>query len=76
MGKLLKAAKGGDKRQMLVELRDEIASTIEECESGRDMAALSKRLMEIVEEIEVIDAAESSDMNPLQAAQAEFGNDG
>lgn len=76
MGKLLKAVRSDDKRLMLAELRDKIATTIEECDSGRDMASLSKRLMEVVEEIETIDAASSEKMNPLQASQAEFGNGG
>lgn len=76
MGKLLTAVRSDDKRRMLAELRDKIAVTIEDCESGRDMAALSKRLMEVVDEIEAIDSARSEDMNPVQAAQAEFGNGG
>ena len=70
MGKLLDAVKDGDKRRTLVELRNEIASTIEECESGRDMAALSKRLMEVIEEIAAIDAAKAERDNPLQKARA------
>lgn len=70
MGKLLDAVKDGDKRQTLVELRNEIASTIEACESGRDMAALSKRLMEVIEEIAAIDAAKAESDNPLQKARA------
>lgn len=32
------------------------------------MAALSKRLMEVVEEIEAVDAAKATEMNPLQKA--------
>ena len=72
MGKLLDAANAGDKRRMLVELRDEIARTIEACESGRDMAALSKRLMEIQDEVEAIDATSAKAANPLQKAQAKF----
>lgn len=72
MGKLLDAANAGDKRRMLVELRDEIARTIEACESGRDMAALSKRLMEIQDEVEAIDAVTAKAANPLQKAQAKF----
>ena len=72
MGKLLDAANAGDKRRMLVELRDEIARTIEACESGRDMAALSKRLMEIQDEVEAVDAIAAKAANPLQKAQAKF----
>ena len=69
MGKLLQAVQSGDKRKMLAELRDEIAQTIEGCESGRDMAALSKRLMEVVEEIEEIDHRKAATKNPLQVAR-------
>lgn len=52
MSELLKAAKSGDKRQTLIALRDKIAETIENCDSGRDMAANSKRLMEVMAEID------------------------
>lgn len=69
MGKLLTAVKSGDKRSMLCELRDEIACTIEECASGRDMAALSKRLMEVVDEIDEIDSIEQATDSPLQKAR-------
>lgn len=69
MGKLVSAAKKGRKRDMLVALRDEIAEQIEATSSGRDMAALSKRLIEVVEQIEDLDAATSKSSNPLQAAR-------
>lgn len=51
---LLEAAKSGDKRATLLALRDKLAETIENCESGRDMAANSKRLMEVMAEIEAL----------------------
>ena len=69
MGKLVSAAKKGKKRDMLVALRDEIAEQIEATSSGRDMAALSKRLIEVVEQIEDMDAATAQTANPLQAAR-------
>ena len=56
MGDLLKAAKSGDKRATLIALRDKLAATIENCESGRDMAANTKRLMEVIAELEKIPA--------------------
>lgn len=49
---LLEAAQSGDKRATLIALRDKLAETIENCESGRDMAANSKRLMEVMAELE------------------------
>ena len=54
MAELLEAAKTGDKRATLIALRDKLAETIENCESGRDMAANSKRLMEVMAEIEAL----------------------
>lgn len=51
---LTEAAKSGDKRATLIALRDKIAETIENCESGRDMAANSKRLMEVMAELEAL----------------------
>lgn len=51
---LTDAARSGDKRATLIALRDKIAETIEDCESGRDMAANSKRLMEVMAELEAL----------------------
>ena len=51
---LTEAAKSGNKRDTLIALRDKLAETIENCESGRDMAANSKRLMEVMAELEAI----------------------
>ena len=52
MPTLTEAARTGDKRGTLMALRDLIAAQIESCESGRDMAALSKRLMEVMAELD------------------------
>jgi len=49
---LVEAAKSGDKRLTLIALRDKLAATIDSCESGRDMAANSKRLMEVMAELD------------------------
>ena len=54
MTNLIEAAKSGDKRATLIALRDKLAETIQNCESGRDMASNSKRLMEVMAEIEAI----------------------
>ena len=54
MADLVKAAQSGSKRETLEALRDKIASSIQDCESGRDVAALSKRLMEVVNEIDAL----------------------
>lgn len=54
MTNLVEAAKSGDKRATLIALRDKLAETIENCDSGRDMASNSKRLMEVMAEIEML----------------------
>ena len=54
MTNLVDAAKSGDKRATLEALRDILASTIQECESGRDMASNTKRLMEVMAELEAL----------------------
>jgi hypothetical protein len=51
---LIDAARSGDKRATLIALRDKLAETIQNCESGRDMASNSKRLMEVMAEIETL----------------------
>lgn len=54
MTNLVDAAKTGDKRATLIALRDILAQTIQECDSGRDMASNTKRLMEVMAEIEAL----------------------
>ena len=52
MTNLVDAARSGDKRETLIALRDILAATIQNCESGRDMASNTKRLMEVMAELE------------------------
>lgn len=54
MTNLIDAAKSGDKRATLIALRDILAETIQNCESGRDMASNTKRLMEVMAELETL----------------------
>ena len=54
MTNLVDAAKTGNKRATLIALRDILAKTIQECDSGRDMASNTKRLMEVMAEIEAL----------------------
>lgn len=68
MGKLLDAVRGGDKRAILLALRDETAEAIENSASGRDIAALSKRLMEICDSIDAMPNPE--DANPIDEMAA------
>lgn len=48
---LTDAAAGGDYRETLVALRDELAAAIEGTDSARDMAALSARLLDVLKEL-------------------------
>ena len=68
MGKLLDAVRGGDERRTLEELRDVVATSLENECSPRDMAALSKRLMEICREIKALPSEE--DVNPVDEMAA------
>lgn len=58
MTNLIEAAKSGSKKETLIALRDILAETIQDCESGRDVASNSKRLMEVITEIEAIEKEE------------------
>lgn len=51
---LVDAAKSGNKRATLEALRDILATTIQNCDSGRDMASNTKRLMEVMAELEAL----------------------
>ena len=57
----VKEAAAGSYRGLLVALRDSIAGQIDEGIQARDLASLSRRLLEISREIEAIDAAENGD---------------
>ena len=64
---LVEAAKSGDKRKTLVALRDILAKTIQECESGRDMASNTKRLMEVIAELALMDKEEAEERKRIEA---------
>lgn len=51
------AAEGGSTRELLVAMRARIAKAVEDPNTpARDLAALTKRLVEVVRDIEAIDA--------------------
>ena len=62
----------GDRRASLVALRDAVAETIDARDSARDIAALSKRLMEVMDEIDALPDPEA-EANPLDAAKRKRG---
>lgn len=73
MDNLVSATKSGDRRRTLIALRDRIAATIDSCESGRDMAALSKRLMEVMDEIDSMPSEVDED-TPLARARKKIAS--
>ena len=68
MATLEQSAATNDRRKTLIALRDKLARTIDECESGRDIAALSKRLMEVMEELDALPDPKK-EKNPVQLAR-------
>ena len=68
---LVSAARSGNRRETLEALRDKIASSIQDCESGRDVAALSKRLMEVMGELDAL--PKPSEADELEELQAIYG---
>lgn len=56
------AADSGDRRDLLVTLRSRIAKDIDDPNTpSRDLAALSRRLLEIAKDIEALDAEDADD---------------
>lgn len=69
---LLEAVRTGDRRTALVALRDAVAETIDAKDSARDIAALSKRLMEVMAEIDALPDPEA-EASPLDVARNKRG---
>ena len=68
MATLAQAAKKNSRRETLIALRDKLAVSIDSCESGRDIAALSKRLMEVMGELDALPDPNAG-KNPAQIAR-------
>ena len=70
---IAEAASSGTTRDVLVASRDRIARALDDPNiSARDLASNSKRLMELIREIEATDAREAEDADS-GAAQVEDG---
>lgn len=71
---VVEAAQGGSTRELLVATRDRIATAVENPNTAaRDLAALTKRLMETVREIEAIDAREAQEAGEnVEVSDGEF----
>jgi hypothetical protein len=64
------AAKDGSTRELLVAMRDRTAKAVEDPNTAaRDLAALTKRLMEIVRDIEAIDARSAEEDDPSASVE-------
>ena len=69
---LLDSVRSNDRREALVALRDSIAATIDGTDSGRDIAALSKRLMEVMAQIDALPDPEA-EADPVEAMRKKKG---
>ena len=65
------AASQGSTRDLLIAMRDLIAKDLDDGVAPRDLASLTKRLMEITREIEALDAARATDGVGRAAAAAD-----
>lgn len=73
MGNVLRAAKSGDMRNLLKETRDKLAYAVDTCESMRDLAALTKRLIEVTEMLAALPSEDNSnEVDSMAAFIAEF----
>lgn len=64
-------AQSGDRLRALVALRDRLALEIDGCDSKRDMAALSLRFMDVVEQIAEL-AGDKPAAGPKETGLSEF----
>jgi hypothetical protein len=61
------AAEGGNRRELLVAMRARVAKAVEDPNTpARDLAALTRRLLEIAKEIEAIDVAAEEDSGNVE----------
>lgn len=67
-GLIAQAASEGTQRDLLVAMRDRIATDLDDGVPARELASLTKRLMDIVREIATIDAEEKGDAVGAAAA--------
>ena len=67
------AAAAGSRRELLVSVRDRVAIAVEDASTpARDLAALTRRLMEIARDIEAIDVKESGESQSAEVTDEDF----
>lgn len=70
---ITEAADRGSTRELLVAMRGRIAKAVEDPNTpARDLAALTKRLVEVVRDIEAIDAREVEQQEGVHVADGDF----
>jgi hypothetical protein len=70
---ITEAASDGSTRELLVAMRARIAKAVEDPNTpARDLAALTKRLVEVVRDIEAIDAREEESTDRGEVPDAAF----
>lgn len=52
---VLSAAQSGERLKALIALRDSLAQSIDDCESLRDLAALSRQLTDVLKQIDELE---------------------
>ena len=74
---VVEAAEDGSTRDLLVAMRTRIAKAVGDPETpARDLAALTKRLVEVVRDIEAIDAREEEAESHAEVSDGEFNPEG
>lgn len=73
MSNLTKAASSGNRRDALEALRDKLAAALDACDSGRDIAALSKRLMEVMAELDALPDDEAAKRTAIARQRRRIG---
>lgn len=67
MGKIENAVKDGDRIGTLYALRELLAERLDNCDSNRDIAALSRQLMQVSAEIDEIEKESEATVTSLDA---------
>jgi hypothetical protein len=71
-----RAASDGNRRELLVAMRSRVATAVEDPKTpARDLAALTRRLMEIAKDIEAIDTAAEQEARDAQSSPDEAWDD-
>jgi len=72
-GDVSSAAQSGDRRAMLLAMRDRVAVAVDDPKTpARDLAALTRRLMDIAKEIESIETEESEESEDAPTPDEHF----